>query len=84
MEQRPPNDEYKPDTDAKTISRALRLLANQRKATRAYYERNKEAIKARTIQYWKDHREELNERRRLRYEQRKQGAHVLEVPDEKE
>ena len=55
-----------------TIARALRLLEYQRQASRNYYERNKEAIKARSTLYWAQNREAVNERRRLRYQQRVQ------------
>jgi hypothetical protein len=60
-----------PEPNAATITRALRLLENQRKAARAYYLRNRDTIKARTARYWEEHREELNQRRRQRYEEQK-------------
>jgi hypothetical protein len=51
----------------KTVQRALRLLSSQVKASRTYYERNKEAIKAKSVAYWETHRELINEKRRDRY-----------------
>lgn len=72
MEQQPNDTPPRPaEPSTATVQRALRLLANQQRAARAYYLRNREAIKARTAQYWKDHRDELNERRRQRYEEQR-------------
>lgn len=52
---------------ATTVQRALRLLEYQRKASKSYYARNKDAIKAKSIQYWESNRDAINERRRQRY-----------------
>jgi len=62
-----------------TIDRALRLLEYQRRASRNYYDRNKEVIKARSVAYWEQNREAINERRRQRYQQRQQRAE--EIPE---
>ena len=51
----------------KDIQRALRLLENQRRASKAYYERHKEDIKQKSTLYWELHKEAINERRRQRY-----------------
>ena len=60
-----------------TIQRALRLLESHRRSMRAYYQRNKEAIKARATAYnrvqsqtayWLAHKDIINARRRARYE----------------
>jgi hypothetical protein len=56
-----------------TINRALRLLEYQRRASRNYYDRNKEAIKARSVAYWEQNRDAINERRRQRYHLRHQA-----------
>ncbi len=53
----------------KTIERALRLLEGQRRASRAYYLRHRDAIRERSTEYWKANRELINARRRERYEQ---------------
>ena len=50
-----------------TVARALRLLEYQRVASRNYYQRNKDAIKARSVVYWQQHRDGINARRRQRY-----------------
>ena len=55
------------EPSAKTITTALKLLMSQRKAARAYYGRNADAMKARSAAYWEAHREEINRRRRERY-----------------
>jgi len=52
---------------AKEVERALKLLHNQRKASKNYYERHKEDIKRKSTQYWEEHKDLINERRRLRY-----------------
>jgi len=52
---------------AATIQRALRLLEYQRRASRAYYVRHRETVKARSIAYWDANRDAINERRRARY-----------------
>ena len=52
---------------AATVQRALKLLEYQQRASRSYYARNKEAIKAKSIQYWESNRDAINERRRQRY-----------------
>ena len=49
------------------INRALRLLECQRKASKSYYERNKEEIKKKSFAYWETHRSAINDRRRERY-----------------
>ena len=49
------------------IERALRLVENQRRASKAYYERHKEAIKTKATNYWENHKESINEKRRQRY-----------------
>jgi hypothetical protein len=54
--------------DERTIHRALRLLRCQQRASRRYYESNKEAVKRRSMQYWEQNREAINARRRQRYE----------------
>lgn len=54
--------------DEQTIQRALRLLESHRRSMRAYYQRNKEAIKARANAYWLAHKDIINARRRARYE----------------
>ena len=51
----------------KDIERALRLLDCQRRASKAYYERHKENIKLKSTQYWEEHKDLINERRRQRY-----------------
>ncbi len=61
-----------------TIDRALRLLEYQRRASRNYYDRNKETIKARSVAYWELNREAINERRRQRYHLRQGQAQVAE------
>lgn len=53
--------------NARTVSVALKLLMTQRKAARAYYQRNTEAMKARSAAYWNTHRDEINQKRRERY-----------------
>jgi|LauGreSBDMM110SN_4_FD.fasta_scaffold171180_3 hypothetical protein len=50
-----------------TIQRALKLLEYQQRASKSYYARNKESIKAKSIQYWENNREAINARRRERY-----------------
>ena len=52
---------------AATIKRALKLLEYQQRASRSYYERHKDAIKAKSSLYWQHNREAINERRRERY-----------------
>ena len=49
------------------IARALRLLESQKRASHTYYERNKDVIKAKSLEYWKEHREAINLRRRELY-----------------
>ena len=49
------------------VKRALRLLHNQRKASKTYYERHKEEIKSKTMAYWELNRDAINLRRRQRY-----------------
>ena len=56
-----------PPPNARTISVALKLLQTQRKAVKAYYQRNAEAMKARSAAYWNSHRDEINRKRRERY-----------------
>jgi hypothetical protein len=56
-----------PPANQKEIERALRLVENQRRASKAYYERHKEDIKRKSTEYWKTHKQIINERRRLRY-----------------
>ena len=51
----------------KEIERALRLVESQRRASKSYYERNKDAIKAKSTEYWGHHKDAINERRRARY-----------------
>ena len=53
--------------ESTTIERALRLLHNQRKASKTYYERHKEEIKSKTMAYWEHNRDAINLRRRQRY-----------------
>lgn len=55
--------------DANTVARALRLLESQRRASQSYYLRNKEAIKEKSLNYWKEHKDAINTRRRLVYAQ---------------
>jgi hypothetical protein len=57
-----------PQPDAKTVARALKLLASQKRASQKYYEAHKETIKERSVKYWEEHREAINARRRERYE----------------
>jgi len=52
---------------AATIKRALKLLEYQQRASRSYYERHKDAIKAKSSLYWQQNRDSINERRRERY-----------------
>ncbi len=54
--------------DEATVARALRLLANQRAASKRYYAANRNAINERSKAYWEAHRQQINERRRERYE----------------
>lgn len=56
-----------PPPNTRTVSVALKLLMTQRRAARAYYQRNTDAMKARSAAYWSSHREEINQRRRERY-----------------
>jgi hypothetical protein len=42
--------------EAKTIARALKLLETQKKASKAYYLRHKEVVKAKSVAYWEEHR----------------------------
>jgi hypothetical protein len=63
MEQQTDHQQARLDPDRATIARALRLLESQRQAARAYYARNRDAIKARTARYWDVHRDQLNARR---------------------
>jgi len=56
--------------DATTVARALRLLESQRRASQSYYMRNKDAIKEKSLNYWKEHREAINIRRRQLYAER--------------
>ena len=65
-----------PNTNA-VIQRALKLLECQRRASRNYYAKNKDAIKAKSVTYWENHREAINARRRLRY----QETHAKEKPE---
>ena len=60
--------EQQPKADEKTITRALRLLACQKNASKRYYQAHKEAIKERSVNYWERHRDAINARRRARYE----------------
>jgi hypothetical protein len=60
---------------AREIERALRLLENQRRASRAYYIRHKDDIKTKSLNYWEQHKEAINERRRERY-----AARAAQVP----
>ena len=60
------------------IQRALKLLECQRRASRNYYAKNRDVIKAKSVTYWENHREAINARRRLRY----QESH--EKPEEKQ
>ena len=41
---------------------------------RAYYQRNKEAIKARATAYWLAHKDTINARRRATYDARRAAA----------
>lgn len=52
---------------AATIKRALKLLEYQQRASRSYYARHKDAIKAKSSLYWQQNRDAINERRRERY-----------------
>ena len=54
--------------DKDTITRALRLLASQRAASKRYYEAHKASINERSKAYWEAHRDTINARRRARYE----------------
>jgi hypothetical protein len=56
-----------PPPNKQQVERALRLLENQRRASKAYYERHKEDIKQKTTLYWETHKDLINERRRQRY-----------------
>lgn len=56
-----------PIVPAATIKRALKLLEYQQRASRSYYERHKDAIKAKSSHYWQQNRETINERRREKY-----------------
>ena len=58
------------------VKRALRLLHNQRKASKTYYERHKEEIKSKTMAYWELNRDAINLRRRQRYAE----THPPKVP----
>ena len=62
---------------AETVARALRVLATQTKASKAFYQRNRERIRARSLQYWQDHRDALNLRRR-------EKARLAKAPAEQE
>ena len=57
-----------------TIQRALRLLESHRRSMRAYYQRNKEAIKARATAYWLAHKDTINARRGATYDARRAAA----------
>ena len=64
-----------------TIARALRLLESQRRASQSYYLRNKDAIKEKSLNYWKVHREAINTRRRQLYAEH-HPPHQLEQPQQ--
>ena len=64
----------------KEIERALKLVESQRRASKSYYERNKNAIKAKSTQYWEHHKDTINERRRARYAVAHPPAHQLAGP----
>jgi hypothetical protein len=42
-------------------------VESQRRASKSYYERTKDAIKAKSTEYWEHHKDAINERRRARY-----------------
>ena len=53
--------------EALTLQKARRMIENQRRANRTYYEKNKDLVKQRSSAYWENHREAINARRRDRY-----------------
>ena len=63
MEATPPT----PAPSAREIQRALRLVENQKRASRIYYQRHREEIQQKSLAYWEAHKEVINERRRARY-----------------
>lgn len=65
----------------KEIERALRLVENQRKASRAYYERHKDDIKKKSTEYWGAHKADINTRRRARYALAHPPA-IVECPED--
>ncbi len=70
-----------PEASASTIARALRLLATQQKASRNYYERNKDRIRQRSADYWREHKDELNAARRERARQKREaGQEAVPAP----
>lgn len=55
----------------KLVQRALRYLEIQTKANKAYYLRNRDRIRERSLAYWQAHKEDLNQKRRARTEARR-------------
>ena len=51
------------------IQRALRLVESQRRASKAYYVRHRDAIRAKSADYWQTHKATINARRRAHYAQ---------------
>jgi hypothetical protein len=67
--------------DAHTVARALRLLESQRRASQSYYLRNKEVIKEKSLNYWKEHKDAINTRRRLVYARHHTPAQLEAQPE---
>ena len=59
----------------------MRLVENQRRASKAYYERHKEAIKQKSTHYWETHKNSINEKRRHKYAQAHTQPPQPQVPE---
>jgi hypothetical protein len=62
------------------IQRALRLVECQRRASKAYYVRHRDAIKAKSAEYWQTHKATINARRRAHYAQTHPTPEISSVP----
>ena len=57
-------------------ARALRLLAAQQRASKNYYAKHQEVVKQRCHEYWTKHKDDINARRRARYQELKPKAPI--------
>ncbi len=58
------------------IARALRLLDAQRRASKNYYTTHQADVKQRCHEYWTKHKDDINARRRARYQEQKKPANI--------